>query len=192
MTKDEFQQWWYAYNQDLIEAAGHELEALSCPTGEVDVGIGILLGKLEEYLQRICGRLEGDPWYLIRASIRRRARNHMRNSIRRHGLHHDVPIEQAEDVPSPIVEHDTIEQQHVRLVLAAMTLKDRDLLLGMFVEGYTLEELSKQMGYAQRTGAQAAINRAKARFRVIWYQRGYGGDIPQIAVSGNRPLGDAA
>ena len=203
MTPQAFREWWDAHLIRLTNTAEYELEAIHCQDAEVSATQ--LLDKLQEYLTRICERLEDGAkgsgrnlWYLTCAAIRRRARNHMRDDTHKHGVHTDYPLEEMIETPEGwqhlltraeltyTMDTDTIKQQHVRLVLAALTLKDRDILLSICVEGYTVEEMSKQMGYAHRTGAQMAIKRAMERFRVIWYAQGYGGDIPRIASGGCR------
>ena len=192
MTKDEFQQWWNARLVPLNKAARFELEAVQCR--DTEIAATLLLEKLETYLRRCASKLSGGGlsrlalWHLCCAAIHRRALNYVRDERRKQGVHIDVPLEDVleSQQPSYTMDADVMKQQHVRLVLAAMTLADRDLLLGVYVEGYTLEEVSTQLGKPQRTGVQRAIERAKERFRRIWYAQGYGGDIPRIASGGCR------
>ncbi|KAE8762221.1 RNA polymerase sigma factor [Georgenia thermotolerans] len=87
--------------------------------------------------------------------------NHRR---RRHATPSGQPPPEAHDVdPAELV----IADQAVRAVLAALSPRDRQVLLLHAWEGLTAEDLAAVLGIS-RGGADAALSRARARLAAAW------------------------
>jgi len=78
----------------------------------------------------------------------------------------DVPDEVDDADPATLA----IEDDEVRAVLAALSPRDRRILLLHAWEGLDGHQLAEVLGIS-RGGADAALSRARARLREIWAER---------------------
>ena len=78
----------------------------------------------------------------------------------------DAPDEVDDADPATL----TLADDEVRRVLAALSPRDRRILLLNAWEGLTGAELAEVLGVS-RGGADAALSRARARLREVWAER---------------------
>lgn len=78
----------------------------------------------------------------------------------------DAPDEVDDADPASL----TVADDEVRAVLAALTPRDRRILLLNAWEGLTGQALADVLGVS-RGGADAALSRARARLREVWAER---------------------
>ncbi|WP_024285768.1 RNA polymerase sigma factor [Cellulomonas sp. KRMCY2] len=89
-----------------------------------------------------------------------------------------VPVEVVPDEPDDADPADlTLADEEVRGVLAALSPRDRRILLLHAWEGLDGDQLAAALGIS-RGGADAALSRARARLRQVWAERDAVGDVP--------------
>ncbi len=82
-----------------------------------------------------------------------------------------VPVERVPDKVDDVDPADlAVRDEDVRSVLAALSARDRRILLLHAWEGLGGEELAQVLGVT-RGGADAALSRARARLREVWSAR---------------------
>ena len=89
-----------------------------------------------------------------------------------------VPVEVVPDEPDDADPADlTLADEEVRGVLAALSPRDRRILLLHAWEGLDGDQLAAALGIS-RGGADAALSRARARLRQVWTERDAVDDAP--------------
>ncbi len=82
-----------------------------------------------------------------------------------------VPVEHLPEEPEDVDPADlAVAEDEVREVLAALSPRDRRILLLHAWEGCDGEQLAAVLGIS-RGGADAALSRARARLRAVWAER---------------------
>ncbi len=82
-----------------------------------------------------------------------------------------IPVEHLPEEPEDVDPADlAISDDEVRAVLAALSPRDRRILLLHAWEGMDGEGLAEVLGIS-RGGADAALSRARARLRAVWAER---------------------
>ena len=85
-----------------------------------------------------------------------------------HRKHRPVPVERVPEEPDDADPADlALEDDEVRAVLAALSPRDRRILLLHAWEGLDGDGLAAVLGIS-RGGADAALSRARARLRSVW------------------------
>ncbi|MFT4259532.1 RNA polymerase sigma factor [Microbacterium sp.] len=78
-----------------------------------------------------------------------------------------LPLQLAEEPVDGDHAHRIAERDRISRALAALSERDREILLLHAWEGLNGEELAEALGVS-RSGAHAALSRARARLRGIW------------------------
>ena len=101
-----------------------------------------------------------------------------------------VPVEQIPEEPDDAdPAHLVLEDDEVRRVLAALTPRDRRVLLLHAWEGLDGEQLAAALGIS-RGGGDAALSRARARLRQAWVDQD--GEAPSQPGASGRPAATQA
>ncbi|HZU92821.1 MAG TPA: sigma-70 family RNA polymerase sigma factor [Microbacterium sp.] len=78
-----------------------------------------------------------------------------------------LPLQLADEPIDDDHAHRIAERDRLSRALAELSERDRDILLMHAWEGLTGDELAAALGIS-RSGAQAALSRARARLRLVW------------------------